>query len=122
MLALGAPADAVNTPVVATRSYLPAEICEGTCTNFTLAVQELRIGRLILRQQPQPLPFDGALVIDKPQGKTSHDVVDAVRHLVGFRQIGHLGTLDPLATGVLVFTSRQGHPPCAVLQRSPQAL
>jgi tRNA pseudouridine55 synthase len=55
-----------------------------------------------LRQQPSPAPFDGALVIDKPQGKTSHDVVDAVRHLVGFRQIGHLGTLDPLATGVLV--------------------
>ena len=53
-------------------------------------------------RQPQPAPFDGALVIDKPAGKTSHDVVDAVRHLAGFRQIGHLGTLDPLATGVLV--------------------
>ena len=50
----------------------------------------------------EPAPFDGALVIDKPKGKTSHDVVDAVRHLAGFRQIGHLGTLDPLATGVLV--------------------
>lgn len=47
-------------------------------------------------------PFDGALVIDKPKGRTSHDVVDAVRRLVGFRQVGHLGTLDPLATGVLV--------------------
>lgn len=53
-------------------------------------------------RQPQTAPFDGALVIDKPKGKTSHDVVDAVRHLAGFRQIGHLGTLDPLATGVLV--------------------
>ncbi|HZV59048.1 MAG TPA: tRNA pseudouridine(55) synthase TruB [Candidatus Eremiobacteraceae bacterium] len=53
-------------------------------------------------RKPQPAPFDGALVINKPQGKTSHDVVDAVRHLAGFRQIGHLGTLDPLATGVLV--------------------
>src|SRR5215467_13907721 len=50
----------------------------------------------------EPARFDGALVIDKPQGKTSHDIVDAVRHLAGFRQIGHLGTLDPLATGVLV--------------------
>jgi tRNA pseudouridine55 synthase len=49
-----------------------------------------------------PAPFDGALVIDKPKGKTSHDIVDAVRHLAGMRQIGHLGTLDPLATGVLV--------------------
>jgi tRNA pseudouridine55 synthase len=55
-----------------------------------------------MSRQPQAAPFDGALVIDKPKGKTSHDVVDAVRHLLGFRQIGHLGTLDPLATGVLV--------------------
>ncbi len=53
-------------------------------------------------RQPQPAPSDGALVINKPRGKTSHDVVDAVRHLAGFRQIGHLGTLDPLGTGVLV--------------------
>ena len=53
-------------------------------------------------RKSQPAPFDGALVVDKPQGKTSHDIVDAVRHLAGFRQVGHLGTLDPLATGVLV--------------------
>jgi tRNA pseudouridine55 synthase len=53
-------------------------------------------------RQPQPAPYEGALVIDKPKGRTSHDIVDAVRHLAGFRQIGHLGTLDPLATGVLV--------------------
>jgi tRNA pseudouridine55 synthase len=53
-------------------------------------------------RQPQPAPFDGALVINKPQRRTSHDIVDMVRHLAGFRQIGHLGTLDPLATGVLV--------------------
>lgn len=46
--------------------------------------------------------IDGILVVDKPRGRTSHDVVEAVRRLVGFRQIGHLGTLDPLATGVLV--------------------
>jgi len=50
----------------------------------------------------QPAPLDGALIIDKPQGKTSHDVVNAARRILGFRQIGHLGTLDPLATGVLV--------------------
>jgi len=51
---------------------------------------------------PKPPPLDGILVVDKPQGKTSHDVVESVRRLVGFRGIGHLGTLDPLATGVLV--------------------
>ena len=55
-----------------------------------------------MARQPQPARLDGALVINKPQGRTSHDMVDAVRHLAGFRQIGHLGTLDPLATGVLV--------------------
>ena len=61
-----------------------------------------RTDNFAMARQPQPAPFDGALVINKPQGKTSHDIVDAVRHLAGFRQIGHLGTLDPLATGVLV--------------------
>src|SRR5712672_4036001 len=55
-----------------------------------------------MSRKPQPAPFDGALVVDKPQGRTSHDIVDAVRRLAGFRQVGHLGTLDPLATGVLV--------------------
>src|ERR1700744_6635717 len=53
-------------------------------------------------RQPVPAPYDGALGFDKPKGKTSHDVVDAVRHMAGMRQVGHLGTLDPLATGVLV--------------------
>src|SRR5271166_1871037 len=53
-------------------------------------------------RKSQPASLDGTLVIDKPQHRTSHDVVDAVRRLLGFRQVGHLGTLDPLATGVLV--------------------
>jgi tRNA pseudouridine55 synthase len=53
-------------------------------------------------RKSHPAPLDGALVMDKPRGKTSHDVVEAVRRIVGFRQVGHLGTLDPLATGVLV--------------------
>jgi tRNA pseudouridine55 synthase len=55
-----------------------------------------------MARKPQPAPFDGALVMDKPRGKTSHDVVEGVRRIVGFRQIGHLGTLDPIGTGVLV--------------------
>jgi tRNA pseudouridine55 synthase len=50
----------------------------------------------------QPPPLDGVLVLNKPRGKTSHDVVEIVRRIAGFRGIGHLGTLDPLATGVLV--------------------
>ena len=44
----------------------------------------------------------GALIIDKPEGMTSHDVVDRVRRIVGTRRVGHIGTLDPFATGVLV--------------------
>src|ERR1700677_666405 len=51
---------------------------------------------------PKQPPVDGILVINKPWGKTSHDVVESVRQLAGFRGIGHLGTLDPQATGVLV--------------------
>jgi tRNA pseudouridine55 synthase len=44
---------------------------------------------------------DGVLVIDKPSGPTSHDVVDRVRKALGQRRAGHTGTLDPFATGVL---------------------
>ena len=46
-------------------------------------------------------PVNGLLVIDKPAGLTSHDVVAKLRRITGEKSIGHLGTLDPLATGVL---------------------
>ncbi len=45
--------------------------------------------------------MDGVLVIDKPEGLTSHDVVMTARRILGEKRIGHTGTLDPLATGVL---------------------
>jgi tRNA pseudouridine55 synthase len=45
--------------------------------------------------------MNGLLVLDKPAGITSHDVVDIVRRATGERSVGHLGTLDPMATGVL---------------------
>src|SRR3954468_779797 len=44
----------------------------------------------------------GLVVVDKPAGLTSHDVVARVRRLAGTRRVGHAGTLDPMATGVLV--------------------
>ena len=44
----------------------------------------------------------GILLVDKPQGLTSHDVVARVRRLAGTRKVGHAGTLDPMATGLLV--------------------
>jgi tRNA pseudouridine55 synthase len=45
---------------------------------------------------------DGILIIDKPQDLTSHDVVDLTRNALGIRRVGHAGTLDPLATGILI--------------------
>lgn len=45
--------------------------------------------------------MNGVIVIDKPSGLTSHDVVNRVRRILGQRSVGHLGTLDPSATGVL---------------------
>jgi len=48
------------------------------------------------------LPLSGILNINKPAGMTSHDVVDRVRRITGVRRVGHAGTLDPLATGVLL--------------------
>lgn len=45
---------------------------------------------------------DGLLLVDKPRGITSHDAVDLVRRALGTRKVGHAGTLDPLATGLLL--------------------
>ena len=45
---------------------------------------------------------DGLIVVDKPGGMTSHDVVARIRRLAQTRRVGHGGTLDPMATGVLV--------------------
>ena len=45
---------------------------------------------------------DGLVIVDKPGGMTSHDVVARIRRLAGTRRVGHAGTLDPMATGVLV--------------------
>lgn len=53
--------------------------------------------------RPGP-PVSGVVVIDKPAGITSHDVVQRVRRSIGQRQVGHTGTLDPMATGVMVVT------------------
>jgi tRNA pseudouridine55 synthase len=53
------------------------------------------------RNRPYPMGYTGLIVIDKPSGITSHDVVARVRRLIGEKSCGHLGTLDPMATGVL---------------------
>jgi tRNA pseudouridine55 synthase len=48
--------------------------------------------------------MDGLLIIDKPMGLTSHDVVSRARRALGIKKIGHFGTLDPMATGVLILS------------------
>jgi tRNA pseudouridine55 synthase len=53
-------------------------------------------------------PFDGALLIDKPAGPTSHDVVDALRRAFRLEKVGHCGTLDPNATGLLLIVLGKG--------------
>src|SRR5437868_857720 len=52
--------------------------------------------------------LDGALLIDKPAGPTSHDLVDAIRRRFGIKKVGHCGTLDPNATGLLVILLGRG--------------
>lgn len=50
----------------------------------------------------QLIPTSGLLLVDKPQGVTSHDVVACARHLLHTKRVGHAGTLDPMATGLLI--------------------
>lgn len=53
-------------------------------------------------------PLDGALLVDKPVGPTSHDIVEAVRRHFGIKKVGHAGTLDPNATGLLILLLGRG--------------
>ncbi|MEK0372608.1 tRNA pseudouridine(55) synthase TruB [Corynebacterium mastitidis] len=55
-----------------------------------------------------PLARSGIVVVDKPRGLTSHDVVSRLRRALGTRKVGHAGTLDPMATGVLVAGIERG--------------
>jgi tRNA pseudouridine55 synthase len=52
--------------------------------------------------------LDGAILIDKPSGPTSHDVVDAIRRRFQIKKVGHCGTLDPNATGLLIIVLGRG--------------
>jgi len=52
--------------------------------------------------------LDGAILVDKPAGLTSHDVVDVIRRKFGIKKVGHCGTLDPNATGLLIIVLGRG--------------
>jgi tRNA pseudouridine55 synthase len=53
-------------------------------------------------------PLDGALLVDKPVGPTSHDIVDRIRRHFGIKKVGHAGTLDPNASGLLIILLGRG--------------
>ena len=72
------------------------------------------------RRRADPPGPSGFLVVDKPVGWTSHDVVDAARRWFEVRRIGHLGTLDPLATGVLPLAVREATRLAAFLPAGPK--
>src|SRR5438034_9004615 len=61
--------------------------------------------KLVTSLNPTP---DGVLLVDKAQGMTSHDVVALVRRKLGIKKAGHCGTLDPIATGLLLLTLGRG--------------
>jgi tRNA pseudouridine55 synthase len=59
-------------------------------------------------RQPPADPFDGVLLVDKPAGPTSHDIVAGIRRMFRIDKVGHGGTLDPNATGLLVLLLGRG--------------
>src|SRR6266566_5133610 len=61
--------------------------------------------KLVTSLNPTP---DGVLLVDKAEGMTSHDVVALVRRRLEIRKVGHCGTLDPIATGLLLLTIGRG--------------
>lgn len=71
-------------------------------------------------REAYPCPASGILNIDKPQGLTSHDVIVKVRQASGIRRVGHAGTLDPMATGVLLVCFGQGTRVTEYLMESPK--
>jgi tRNA pseudouridine55 synthase len=74
--------------------------------------------RRMAAKMTEPSQFSGFLNVDKPPGLTSHDVVARLRRHGGIRRVGHAGTLDPLATGVLVVCLGQGTRLAEFLARS----
>ena len=81
----------------------PRGSCPSCTSSWTAGLEHAaRINELLkgIRQEGQRLI--GAVLVDKPAGPTSHDVVQRVRRALGTRAVGHTGTLDPFATGLLV--------------------
>ncbi|MBK5189608.1 MAG: tRNA pseudouridine(55) synthase TruB, partial [Gemmatimonadaceae bacterium] len=70
---------------------------------------------------PGTRPIDALLLVDKPAGITSHDVVSVARRALGERRIGHAGTLDPFATGLLVLLTGRATRVLPYVEGEPKA-
>ena len=64
--------------------------------------ENVKVDRILRRGKEDSERLYGIMLIDKPYGLTSHDVVSAVRKGLGIKKVGHAGTLDPMATGLLI--------------------
>src|SRR5437867_5775571 len=80
---------------------LPARACLGHWPKW----KRKSWRKLVTSLNPTP---DGVLLVDKAEGMTSHDVVALVRRKLGIKKVGHCGTLDPIATGLLLLTLGRG--------------
>src|SRR5690242_14774165 len=102
-------------PAGGTRNWpAPARAPSGPATRIRTRSQPKTTGMTRTTRTPDPVPGkqrdpgrpdpweSGLVIVDKPGGMTSHDVVARIRRLAHTRRVGHAGTLDPMATGVLV--------------------
>ena len=83
------------------------KLAAGARVRGTLAEVEKKIAESNLCMSSTATP-DGVLLVDKATGMTSHDVVALVRRRLANRKVGHCGTLDPIATGLLLLTLGRG--------------
>src|SRR3954449_5550009 len=82
---------------------LPARACPGCWRK-----SKKKFWRKLVKPLSAPASPDGVLLVDKAEGMTSHDVVALARRKLEIKKIGHCGTLDPIATGLLLLTVGRG--------------
>src|SRR5678816_4401405 len=90
-----------NRPASDRRGVSVRQTCAGLATGIQAAAS-------LCASPPMNDSIDGVLLVDKAQGMTSHDVVAIVRRAHGTKKVGHCGTLDPLATGLLIIVIGRG--------------
>src|SRR5262245_14201033 len=83
------------------RSFVPTSLTARPSVPNRRVLSPTQEQRLMSRRKPRGRPLDGWLIIDKPAGMTSTDVVNRVKRIFDAQKAGHGGTLDPLATGLL---------------------